>query len=68
MRIWDIDLGEVRQSDGFTCGPTSAMFHVCNPASGPIHEVTLDEMQRHDLPLGFPRAFVLVLPKKIVSS
>jgi hypothetical protein len=25
MRIWGVDLGAVRQTDGFTCGPTSAM-------------------------------------------
>ena len=52
----------------FTEHPDVAMFHVYNPASGRIHEVTLEEMRRHDLPLGFPRPFVLVLPKKVVSS
>jgi hypothetical protein len=26
MRVWGVELGEVRQTDGFTCGPTSAMI------------------------------------------
>ncbi|HEX8626599.1 MAG TPA: hypothetical protein VF755_00315 [Catenuloplanes sp.] len=178
MRIWDIDLGEVRQSDGFTCGPTSAMIaaalldpayasaldttaagfareqrrihrasnrlwprrlgttpwgvaaaisihsaalgvrygwrmfrgprddltdvlaaldcgwpvalligrviprhwllctehpdpatlRVYNPASGRIRDVGLDELRHHRLRLGFPRAFALVLPNRIVSG
>jgi hypothetical protein len=25
MRVWDVDLGDVVQTDGFTCGPTTAM-------------------------------------------
>jgi hypothetical protein len=39
-------------------------FRVFNPASGALGEVTLDQVQRRDLPLGFPRAFALVLPAK----
>lgn len=178
MRIWDVDLGEVRQTDGFTCGPTSAMiaaalldpsyasvldttpagfareqhrihrasntvwprklgttpwgvaaaisghsramgvrygwrifkgrrdrltdvvaavdsgwpvalligriiprhwvlitgrsdpagFRVYNPASGRVADLSVDEMVRHNLRLGFPRAFALVLPTKTVSG
>jgi hypothetical protein len=42
MRVWDIDLGEVRQSDGFTCGPTSAMIAgaLLDPAYASVLDTT----------------------------
>jgi hypothetical protein len=177
VRVWDVELGEIRQTDGFTCGPTSAMvagalldpayaaaldataaglaveqrriqrasnkvwprrlgttpwgvaaaisvhsapvgvrygwrivrgrrdaltdltaavesgwpvalligsviprhwvlltertgpaaLRVYDPTSGGVGEVTLDQVRRHKLPLGFPRAFALVLPRKVVE-
>jgi hypothetical protein len=47
--------------------PAADMFHVYNPASGALREVTLDQLQRRDLHLGFPQAFALVLPTKTVQ-
>jgi hypothetical protein len=52
----------------FTEHPDVSMFHVFNPASGQLRTVTLADMQRHDLNLGYPRAFALVLPKTAVPG
>jgi hypothetical protein len=52
----------------FTECPGPAMFRVYNPASGKLDEVTLDEMHHHQVRLGFPRAFALVLPGTVVSA
>jgi hypothetical protein len=40
VRVWDVDLGEVRQTDGFTCGPTVAM--VAGALLDPAYVATLD--------------------------
>jgi hypothetical protein len=48
----------------FTEHPDVGMFHVYNPASGQIRDVTLEQLQRRELHLGFPQAYALVLPTK----
>jgi hypothetical protein len=41
---------------------------VFDPASGGIRELSLDELRRGRVPLGFPRAFALVLPETAVAG
>ena len=46
---------------------TGSGFRAYNPANGRIEPVTLDELSRHDLRLGFPRAYAFVLPSRTVT-
>ncbi|MDT4988610.1 MAG: hypothetical protein QOI74_2704 [Micromonosporaceae bacterium] len=40
MRIWGVEFGEVRQTDGFTCGPTSVM--IAGALLDPAYAAALD--------------------------
>lgn len=51
-----------------TESPAPATLRAYNPASGRIHDLSFEELRRHRLPLGFPRAFALVLPGRAVSG
>jgi hypothetical protein len=46
---------------------TESGFRAYNPASGRVDPVTLDELRRHTLRLGFPRAYAVVLPTRTVT-
>jgi hypothetical protein len=46
---------------------TESGFRAYNPASGRVDPVTLDELRRHTLRLGFPRAYAVVLPTSTVT-
>lgn len=48
------------------CAPAGRL-RVFDPASGGIRELTVDELRRGRVPLGFPRAFALVLPEAVVG-
>jgi hypothetical protein len=48
--------------------PDAAGFRAYNPASGRMRALTLTELWRRELKLGFPRAFALMLPTKAVPD